>query len=145
LDLGDVPKHTFTFGQDIGCKWSLLIQARPTDYQHSIENAGALGDQPRPLVRGIALQPKKLKATEYSLAGVKVALADPCTPSCQNIMLRQMKSMWRWEPEFMIADVPRAEGINLTLKKDKKGEESPGEGKDPKDGPDDGKPKGAVS
>lgn len=61
--------------------------------------------------------PKALKGygTAYSQAQAAKALADPCIPSCQDIMLRQMKELWKWEPEFMLVKPMRGVGQGVTL------------------------------
>jgi len=93
----------------------LFIQESSTDFKFRIDNGGAIHGEEKPHVRGLALRPKLLKSTVYNQAEAKKVLADPCEPSCQNVMLRQMRQQWKWEPEFMLETKIRDTGDGVTL------------------------------
>jgi len=84
------------------------------EYHDSGRKAGA-SEQPK--VNGFALYPKKNKAAydsaTYNQAAIKKSLKNPCDPSCEKIMLTQMREKWNWNPDFDVAKVPRKESVKV--------------------------------
>lgn len=78
----------------------------PSHSQSAIEDGETVGEIEVPKVRGFALQPT-LKASAYKTTAsyeekaILSTMVNPCAPSCQKIIIRQMEEKWNWKPGFM--------------------------------------------
>jgi hypothetical protein len=120
-------------GRDVYVSTIVTVLNQPHEGTKQVLNSKDKGEARLPEVHGLALKPKEFNSDPiydtktptkiirftphadpsptYDQAEVKAALADPCLPSCQEIMLRQMSKSWGWEPNFMIAKAPSSDAL----------------------------------
>lgn len=117
---------------------------------------------------GLAIVPKAFNSTKkgssfvskkppsvYKEAEIKAALAEPCPPFCQAIMMNHMENEWGWTPAFRnVIKAPRTDPLEIKIEeggdeededRDEEEEEEKPVGKKSKGGPAEGKERTAKA
>jgi hypothetical protein len=97
-----------SLGSDVFVSFTFTVLNQPQVAANQVPNSRNNCPDRLPDVYGLAPEPKAFRPSQtYNQAEFTAASADPCMPSCQQIMLRQMDKEWNWQPKFMKAGAPR--------------------------------------